>query len=152
MRARRPRRRTALTLLLVAAAILFAAFELGVRLPPPDAVEYQERLSNNGEVAGTAQGTTADPATVARLRAAIAAHPVELSANLYLARVQGADTCAPLSEYSASYRFTWRGLPVETIWPAGTCGDRGYTISSGGLSDPRVFAIDAPLIPLPGLP
>ncbi len=138
-------RRRALTVL-GALIVVFAAFEVGIRLLPPDAVSYEFQSSVNGGPVMTTSGVITDPATVARWRAAMTAHPSRRSLpNLSIAGWQGRNTCAPLGLYTARYRFTWHGLPVEVVSHAPGCGGGGYQVSSGGIPDWNTYLIN----PLP---
>lgn len=123
-------------LLLIAA---FAVFEAGVRLLPPDAVRYEIQLSTNGSPAITRTGTITNPATIAHLRAEAMAKPSgHLLIGTLIGQWRGQDTCAPLSYYSATFVFLWHGVAIEAFSSLPTC-DEQYTVSSGGLPDPRTY-------------
>ena len=131
--------------IIAALALAFVAFEVGVRLLPPDAVSYETQSSVNGGPVTVTSGTINDPSTVRRWYVAMMARPTGRSLlDLDIAHWQGRDTCAPLGYYAGAYRFTWHGLPVEVVSPGPTCaGD--YQISSGGIPDWNTYVID----PLP---
>ncbi len=131
-------------LLLVA---LFAVFEIGVRLLPPDSVRYETQLSTNGGPTIIRTGAITDPATIARLRAEATAQPSgHLLIGTLIGQWRGQDTCAPLSYYSATYVFLWHGVAIETFSSLPTC-DEQYTVSSGGLPDPRTYYVAQPIQP-----
>ena len=131
-------------LLLVA---LFAVFEIGVRLLPPDAVRYETQLSTNGGPAIMKTGTITDPAAIAGLRAEATAQPSgHLLIGTLISQWRGQNTCAPLSYYSATYVFLWHGIAIETLSSLPTC-DEQYTVSSGGIPDPRTYYVAQPLQP-----
>ena len=141
-------RRRALAVIAALVAV-FAVFEVGVRLLPPDAVQYEIRTGINGGKITTTTGVMTDSATVARWRAALLAEPSGQSLlDFYVAKWQGRDMCRRLGLYSATYRFTWHGMPVEVVSPAPApnCGGKGvYQVSSGGVPDWNTYVVD----PLP---
>ncbi len=137
-------RKTILLVCLVLGAAFFF-FEVGVRLLPADAVQYEIQVSNNGGPAVTRTGVISNPATVARWRAAMTAG-VEGTSGHFLVSTLIAQwrveiTCVPLSYYSASYVFLWHGLPIESVSPVGTC-DEQYMISRGGLPDLQTHYVE----------
>lgn len=132
-------------LILVAAiaVAVFVAFEVGVRLAQPDAVQYETRSSIDGGPVTIRAGTVTDSVRVAKWRAAMTAQSGRrLLPEAYVHAWLRLNTCAPLGYYAATYRFTWHGLPVEVVSPAPSCGYGLYEISSGGLTDPRTYLID----------
>ena len=141
----RGNRRKVILLICLALLAAFVLFEIGARLLPADAVQYEVQISTNGGPVITKTGAVTDPATVARWRAAMTAgiegtsgHPL---VSTLIAQWRGDQMCAPLGSYSASYVFLWRGLPIESVSPVGTC-DEEYTISRGGLPDLRTYYVE----------
>ena len=125
-----------LALLLV---VVFAAFEIGVRLVTPDEVQYTAVAQFDGTVYSSTSGTITDPATVARYRAAMTATP----SGKYV--WQGwHSTCAGTDPFSYTYTFLWHSLPVEVVSQAPFCTGDQYQISSGGITDPRTYLIIQP--------
>lgn len=132
------------TLAIIAALVVFfAVFEVGVRLMPPDAVQYTIQTINPAGPGTTVSGTITDPVTVARWRAAMTERPDGAIASSYLARWQGVG-CSYGTITIATYTFTWHGLPVEVVSPGPSCLG-GYQVSSGGILDWNAYIID----PLP---
>lgn len=140
------RRRILVTIAIV--ALLFVAFEIGVRLLPPDAVSYridEHNLTATGIVVTTISGTVTAPKTVARWRTALTDQPPAQSLfGIYLSNWEGTDTCSRGGYDIATYRFTWHGLPVAVVSTAPSCAGR-MQISSGGIPDWNTYLID----PLP---
>lgn len=119
----------------------FALFEIGVRLLPADAVRYEVQVSTNGGPVTTETGTIADPATVARWRAAVTANPAsELRIGLLIGQWREQYSCSYLSTFDALYVFLWHRLPIESASLLPVCFER-YQISSGGIFDPRTYNI-----------
>ncbi len=135
-------RRRALAVV-IALVVVFVAFEVGVRLLPPDAVQYTIQTVNPNGPGSTVSGAITDPATVARWRAAMTARPRMSLKDSYIARWQGAG-CSFGTYSFATYIFTWHGLPVEVVSPGPSCAG-GYQVSSGGIPDWNTYFID----PLP---
>jgi len=130
------RRSLIVRLIMLALIVLFAAFEIGVRLLPPDEVQYTAVAQFDGTVISSTSGTITDPATVARYRAAMTATP---SGKFVW---QGwHSTCAGTDPFSYTYTFLWHGLPVEVVSQAPFCTGNQYQISSGGITDPRTYYI-----------
>lgn len=120
--------------------VVFATFEVGVRLLPPDAVQVSAReyYADRPVRDGVFGGTFTDPVTVARWRAAMTAKPDGLLINSYVAQWQGA-TCR--GRYVvATYTFTWHGLPVEVISTEPSCAG-SYQVSSGGIPDWYTYSL-----------
>ncbi len=135
---------------LALAFALFAAFEVGVRMVTPDAVQYETQSSINGGPVIRQSGTITNPSTVAKWRAAMTEQPAnELLPTVYMHAWLKLDSCAPLGYSAATYRFTWHGLPVEVVTPAPACGYGWYEISSGGLVDVHAYLIDISSLPNP---
>ncbi|HEX8981914.1 MAG TPA: hypothetical protein VF792_04020 [Ktedonobacterales bacterium] len=65
----------------------------------------------------------------------------ELLPTVYLHAWLKLDSCATLGYFSATFRFTWHGLPLEVVTPAPACGYGWYEISSGGLMDVHAYLI-----------
>lgn len=128
--------------LLAVALALFVAFEVGVRLITPDAVGYT--VESGGPISDpvTRTGIITDPATVARLRAALSS-PAQTTSlkDAYLSAWAG-DGCSYGSWSATTLRFTWRGLPVEVVSPGPGCAFEWSQLSSGGLPDPQLHLID----------
>jgi hypothetical protein len=124
------------------------AFEILIRIVPPDAVQYTRQTSLGGGPITTITGTMTDRATIAQWQARVMAHPQGLLlTDVYLAQWQGTLNCsATYGQVVGSYRFTWHGIPVESVALARTCGGR-YEVSSGGLTDPRLFVVDVGTMP-----
>ena len=141
MRGMFTRRRT--LAIIAALALAFLAFEVGVRLLPPDAVQYTIQTINPIGPDTAMNGTISDPATVARWRAAMTERPDGAITSSYLARWQGVG-CSYGSITFATYSYTWHGLPVEVVSPGPSCPG-GYQVSSGGILDWNAYIID----PLP---
>ena len=53
---------------------------------------------------------------------------------------RGQDTCAPLSEFTASYAFLWHGIAIEDVSSLPVCTEE-YAISRGGLPDLRTYFV-----------
>lgn len=115
-------------------AIVFALFEIGIRLLPPDALQYSEVETINGTVTFSTSGTITDPATIAEWQADVTATP----SDRFIWQTNA--TCAPLSEYSASYTFLWHGLPIEVVSQLPSCLPL-YEVSSGGIPNPRAYNV-----------
>ena len=129
-------------LALVAALVLF---EIGVRLLPADAVQYEIQEAADGGPVITGAGTITDPATVARWRAAITAQPSgESLVGTLIAQQRGEIMCSGSGGSFASYTFLWHGLPIESVSALPTCIAR-YMISRGGIPDLGTYLID-PLV------
>lgn len=129
---------------IAALALGFVVFEVGVRIVPPDAVSYDiQTIEPFGPEGPHSHGVVTDPATIARWRAAMTAHPSRPLIEGYLARWQGVG-CSYGTVTVAAYTFTWRGLPVEVVSPGPGCVG-GYQVSSGGLPDWNTYLLD----PLP---
>jgi hypothetical protein len=129
--------------------VVFVVFESAVRLIPPDAVHYTVEYSLNGGPVTTKTGTITDPKTIARWRAAMTATPSgRLLFEFVIRQWQGNPfTCAPLGYYSASYTFSWHGLPLEGVSRIpNTCLEQ-YEVSSGGIPDPRAYLVDSLIQP-----
>ena len=142
----RGNRRKVILLVCLLFVAAFALFEVGVRLLPADAVQYEIQTYFNGDLVSTRAGTITDPATVARWRAAVTAQPSgESLVGTLIAQQRGEIMCAGgLSSSSASYVFLWHGLPIESVSPLPICYAR-YMISSGGIPAPGTYFID-PLV------
>lgn len=133
----------------VALALLFVAFEMGIRLITPDAVEstitfvpckVQSLCTTTMPLSRS--GRTTDPRTIAMYQALLA--PPNESKSLvasYLATWGGA-TCAPLTTYTVTLRFTWHGIPVEAASPGPGCDNGWSQVSSGGLPDLNMYTLD----------
>lgn len=139
-------RRKATLLVCLALVTAFVLFEIGVRLLPPDAVQYEIQTYFNGSLVNTQAGTITDPATVARWRATVTAHPSgETLVGTLIAQQRGEIMCAGgLAGNTASYVFLWHGLPIESVSALPTCIAR-YMISRGGIPDLGTYIID-PLV------
>ncbi|HEU0026682.1 MAG TPA: hypothetical protein VFQ25_06160 [Ktedonobacterales bacterium] len=135
-------RRSALAII-ASLVVAFVAFEVGVRLLQPDAVQYTIQTVNPNGPGSTISGTITDPATIARWRAAMTERPRMSLKDSYIARWQGVG-CSVGTFSVATYRFTWHELPVEVVSPGPSCAG-GYAISSGGIPDWSTYFID----PLP---
>ena len=130
-------------LMAVAALVIaFVAFEVVVRLVPPDSVQYTIQTVSPSGPGSTISGTITDPATVARWRATVTAQPDKALISAYLERWQGAG-CAGGIFLIATYRFTWRGFPMEVVSPGPSCA-AGYQVSSGGIPDWYTYTFDFP--------
>ncbi len=128
--------------------ILFALFEIGVRVLPPDAVQYDVEANTDGRVTLSQSGIMTDPTTIAQWRAAVTASPTNetlIGALIHAWRKD--EICAPLSTFTASYVFLWHGLPLESVTLLSICGEES-TISSGGIPDPRTYNMPI-LLPAP---
>jgi hypothetical protein len=129
---------------IVTLALLFAVFEVSVRLAPANAVRYDIVVYTPAGPPGPhLQGVITDSATIARWRAAMTAHPLESFAQYTLRHIQGV-TCAGGTMLEATYTFTWHGLPIEVVSGGIGCLS-GFQVSSGGLPDWNIYAPD----PLP---
>ncbi|HEX8919153.1 MAG TPA: hypothetical protein VF898_11675 [Chloroflexota bacterium] len=127
---------------LVAALVLF---EMGVRLLPADAVQYEIQTSFNGGPVITRTATLTDPATVARWRAAMTAQPSgESLVGTLIAQQRGEVMCSGSGGTFASYVFLWHGLPTESVSALPTCIAR-YMIWRGSIPDLGTYVID-PLV------
>ena len=144
MRSAPVRRNWRKVILLVCLALVaaFVIFEIGVRLLPVDAVQYEIQVSNNGGPVITKIGTITDPATVARWRAAVTAEPSGQSlVGTLIAQQRGEITCAPLSSAAASYIFLWHGWPIESVSTLPVCTETSM-ISRGGIPDLGTYNIE----------
>ncbi len=142
---RRGTRRRVITLACLLLVAAFVLFEIGVRLLPADAVQYEIQTSFNGGPVITRAGTITDPATVARWRAAMTVQPSgESLVGTMIAQQRREITCAGLGSSSATYVFLWHGLPIESVSALPTCIAR-YMISSGGITALGTYEID-PLV------
>ena len=114
--------------------VAFLAFEVGVRLLPPDAVQYTIQTINPIGPDSTMSGTITDPATVARWRAAMTARP------------DGAIPVAILPDgkgSGCSYgSITFATYTLHLAWAAGRgrlagakLAQAAYQVSSGGILD-----------------
>lgn len=137
------RRRVALGMTMALA--LFVAFEVSVRLVTPDAVRYQIVTINPVGPGSTRSGTITDPATVMRWRAAMTAQPVERLSDAYFTAWWG-NGCSYGTVEVATARFTWHGLPVETVSPGPGCAG-GTILSSGGLPSLQTYLVDFDALP-----
>jgi len=134
------RRGLIVRLAIVALIVLFVAFEIGVRLLPPDAVHYTTQVvAPTGQVFSSTSGTITDPAMVAHYRAAMTARP----SGKYVWQTWRQVSCGGFDPYSATYTFLWHGLPIEVVTRASRCADT-YEISSGGFPDPRIYDVPHP--------
>lgn len=131
-------RRRALAIIAVL-VVAFLAFEVGVQLLSPDAVQYTVQTNNPVGPDLTVSGTITDPATVARWHTVMTERPDGVIASSYLARWQGTG-CSYGTITFATYTFTWHGLPVEVVSPAPSCAG-GYQVSSGGIPDWNAYLI-----------
>lgn len=150
----RVRRGRALLASVLVAALLVAAFEVGVRIVAPDAVEYRTVMIQpfGDPNVFTHAGTITDRVAIGRLRSALTAQPASMRLwDIAMAHAQGTDECSVGTTYSGTYRFTWHGLPVEVVSQASVCGSL-YEVSSGGWTDPTTYfvAYPAPLAPAGG--
>lgn len=138
------RRRGRMVWLAVGALLaLFVAFEVGVRLVTPDAVEYHIQSGGPLSPATTQSGTITDTATLARLRELLAEpHPTSQLRDAYFAKWSG-HGCSVGSWTTVTLRFTWHGLPVEVVSPGPGCAFEWSEVSRGGLPDPTLTFIDA---------
>lgn len=137
--------RTVILLVCLALVAAFALLEIGVRLLPADAVQYEIQTSFNGGPVITRAGTITDPATVARWRAAVMAQQSgESLVGTLFAQQRGEIMCSQSGGSFASYVFLWHGLPIESVSALPTCVAR-YMISRGGIPDLGTYIID-PLV------
>jgi hypothetical protein len=126
-------------LVLVASVVLF---EIGVRLLPADAVQYEVQGSNNGDSVITRTGTITDSVAVARWRDDVTgSQSGQFLIGTLIAQSREEITCSTLGYYSASYVFLWHGLPIESVSSLGTC-DEQYMISRGGLPDLQTHYVE----------
>lgn len=129
-----------LRILLILVAVL-VVFEVGIRLLTPDTVRYDLQVSTNGGPTITRTGTITNPTTIARWRAAVLETPSgHLLIGTLIREWQKQINCAPLSYATASYVFLWHGLVMESVASLPVCTEE-YTISSGGLPDPRTYFV-----------
>jgi len=141
----RDNRRKVILLVCLGLVVALVLFEIGVRLLPADAVQYEIQTYFNGDLVSRRAGTITDPATVARWRAAITAQPSgESLVGTVIAQQRGEILCAGLGATIASYVFLWHGLPIESVSALPTCIAR-YMISRGGIPDLGTYLID-PLV------
>ena len=141
----RGNRRKVIVLVCLVLVAAFALFEIGVRLLPADAVQYEIQTYFNGDLVSTSAGTITDPATVARWRADMTAQPSgESLVGTLIAQQRGEIMCAGLGGSTASYVFLWHGLPIESVSSLPICYAR-FMISSGGIPAPGTYSID-PLV------
>jgi hypothetical protein len=138
-------RRAVIPLVCVALVAASALPEIGVRLLPADAVQYEIQTSFNGGPVITRTGTLTDPATVARWRSAVTAQPSgESLVGTLIAQQRAEIMCSGSGGSFASYVFLWHGLPIESVSVLPTCVAR-YMISRGGIPDLGTYIID-PLV------
>jgi hypothetical protein len=140
----RGNRRKAILLVCLALFAALVLFEIGVRLLPADAVQYEIQTYLNGDLVDTRAGTITDPATVARWRDAMIAQPSgESLVGTLIAQQRGEIVCTGLRATIASYVFLWNGLPIESVSSLPACAR--YLISRGGIPDPETYFIDPPV-------
>jgi hypothetical protein len=118
--------------------VLFAIFEISVRLLPPDAVRYEIQFYPYGAAPSSKSGTITDPTTIAQWQSAVTANP-----NGRFIWQTGGD-CSQSSDFTATYVFLWHGLPIEVVSQLPSCFAQ-YKVSSGGIPDLRAYQI-APLV------
>ena len=134
--------RKVILLICLALVAVFVLFEVGVRLLPADAVQYEVQVSTNGGSVITRTGAITDPETVARWRAAVTADPSGQSlVGTLIAQQRGEITCAPLSSAAASYIFLWHGWPIESASTLPVCTETSM-ISRGGIPDLGTYNIE----------
>ena len=119
---------------------LFVAFEVGVRLITPDAVQYRIQTINPDGTSFTRAGTITDPAVVARWSEAMTSQPAKSLFDAYNTAWFGTG-CSHGTIEIATARFTWHGLPVEVMSPGPGCPN-GSMIWSGGVPDPETYWVD----------
>ncbi len=132
---------------IAALVVVFAAFEVGVRLLPPDAMQYTVETVNPAGPGAAVSGTITGSVMVARWRAAMTAKPDELLIASYLAAAGAA--CAGGTYSVATYTFTWHGLPVEVVstGPKGACGPDEFQVWRGVIPDWYTYSFPEPEIP-----
>jgi hypothetical protein len=122
-------RRIALGML--ALAILFALFEVAVRVIPPDQAQIVE-TDDTGALVATR--TITDARAIAHQRSLVDAHPV-WQANLL---TQCGSVILP--DDDVTIRFYWHGLPLESASSNMSYCPAAHLVSSGGLLAPVRYA------------
>ena len=145
---RRPVRRW--MILLAIALALFVAFEVGIRLVTPDAMEFTLSFVPC-KVQSVCSSTppprrsfvTTDPRQIARYQALLEPpNETKLLVDAYLEAWTGVGCPpAPITNYT-TLRFTWHGIPVEAASPGPGCDNGWSQVSRGGLPDLNMYTLD----------
>lgn len=145
MRSRSQWRRNGVIWLALALA-LFVAYEVGVRMVTPDAVQYEIVTVQPAGPGSTQSGTITDPATIAQWRAAMTAHPTKSLSDAYFS-AWGGTGCSVGTVEHTTVRFTWHGLPVEVVSPGPGCALMSSEVWRGGLPDPQIYLVNFDTLP-----
>ena len=123
----------------VVALLAFSAFEVGIRVIPPDAVQISVTPHGLSGIGPTQTRTDTDPASIASIRAFIISHPTSYPALLPFSLTN--PHCNGGFGETVTYRFTWHGIPVEVAsGDSGNCGNLVFVAcSSGGLTAPFLY-------------
>ncbi|HEX2348981.1 MAG TPA: hypothetical protein VHI51_11160 [Ktedonobacterales bacterium] len=142
-----PRRRW--LALIVAALLLFVAFEVSIRLITPDAMEFTltftpcKPYNTFCTTPPKRSFVTTDPSQIAMYQALLEPpNEGKLLVDAYLEAWTGVGCPSAPTTNQTTLRFTWHGIPVEATSSGPGC-DNGWTqVSSGGLPDLNMYVLD----------
>lgn len=144
-----PRRRRRALIAVALALLLFAAFEVGIRLITPDAMEFTLNFipCHQSQLFCTTPPrrsfVTTNQRMIAMYQALLA--PPNTSQPLAVAYLTAWKNVGcppgPLTNYT-TLRFTWHGIPVEAASPGPGCEAQWSQVSSGGLPDLNMYVLD----------
>lgn len=129
-------------------ALLLLGFEISVRLIPPDSMTYDASFYTgdfSNPVRHHVHMTVTDPRAITHWKSAISSNPLPYSQYNFASMIYVHCNGMHFINQSFTFTFSWHGLILESV----TSDDQGcgptLSLTSGGLPDPRYYALPEPL-------